>query len=270
MSLKGYFFRHFYIYLRKSYPFLTIIVLIDLLPLIAIFWLGWSAMDAIYLYFLETLILLGFTFAKMWKANYIIAILNESTKKLVGRKEKSSKWNLGVKMPKMTWAVKGIRGLLYSIFIFLNIPFVLIQMLVISFISGNGFSLSGFMSYNVGKIDLGFATINFLYLILVLLFLEHAIAYSSKYLGEEEHEHTGLVNEAFSFSIRILIQQIALIGILAMIVSLDAGKSTIIFLVLFKTLIDIISFVFNRIWGGLKGKMEFNNPFKKKKEVATS
>lgn len=271
MSLKGYFLRHFYIYLRESYPFLTVIVLIDLLPLVAVFWLGWSAMDAIYLYFLETLILLGFTFAKMWKANYIIALLNEQTKELIGRKEKKeSKWNLGIKMPKMTWAVKGIRGLSYFTFLSLNVPFIIIQMLVISLISGNGFSLSGFMHYNVGKLDLGFISIEFLYLILFLFFIEHAITYSSKYLGDEEHENTGLINEALNFSLRILIQQVVLIGLLAMIVSLDAGKSTIVLLILFKTFMDIVSFIFNRIWGSLKGKMEGRTLLGRKKKVVST
>lgn len=266
MSLKGYFLRHFYTYLRKSYPFLTIIVLIDLLPLVAVFWLGWSAMDAIYLYFLETLILLGFTFAKMWRANYVIAMLNEQTRKLVGRApRKLGKWNLASKMPKMTWLVSSFRGLLYLVFLLLNIPFFIIQMMIISLVSGNGISPIGFLDYNVGDINLGFTSINLLYLLLFMLFIEHAITYASKYLGDEEYKNTGLVNEAFSFSIRILLQQVILIGLLAMIISLDAGKSTIIFLILFKTTLDVVSFVFNRIWGSLKGKMEGRNIFGKKK-----
>lgn len=260
MSLKGYFLRHFYTYVKESYPFLIVIVLIDLLPLIAVFWLGWSAMDAIYLYFLETIILLAFTFGKMWKANYILALLNEETKQLLGRREKKeSRWNLGVKMPKMpkmTWAKRGFRGLLHFTFLMLNIPFILFQMLLISLISGNGFSLSGFMAYNVGKVDLWLFNVNFLYVILILLFVEHFTAYRSKYVGKEEYKQTGLVNEAFNFSVRMLIQQVALIGILAMIVSLNAGKLTIIILILIKTSMDIFSYIFNRVWGGLKGKME--------------
>ncbi len=282
MSLKGYFLRHFYIYLRQSYPFLSIVILIDLLPLVAVFWLGWSAMDAIYLYFLETIILLGFTMAKMWKAEYILALLNEKAKEIIRNPELAekkqeeaeptdSRWNLGLKMPKMpkmTWAKKGFRGLLHSTFLFLNIPFILIQMLVISLISGNGFSLSGFLDYNVGKIELGFMTISLLHVILFMLFIEHAISYTSRYLGDEEYKHTGLINEAFGFSIRILLQQVLLIGLLAMIVSLDAGKSTIIFLILLKTFIDVFSYITNRIWGGLKGKMEGRNFFRRKKKEA--
>lgn len=150
-------------------------------------------------------------------------------------------------------------------FLMLNVPFVLFQILIISLISGHGFSLGGFMEHNIGKIDVGFISINFLYLILFMFFIEHAITYSSKYLGEEEHKNTGMLNEAFNFSVRILLQQVVLIGLLAMIVSLDAGKSTIIFLILFKTFMDLTSFVFNRIWGSLKGKMEGRTLLGKKK-----
>ncbi len=257
MSLKGYFLRHFYTYLKESYPFLTVIIIIDLLPLIAVFWLGWSAMDAIYLYFIETLILLAFTFAKMWKADYVLALLNQQTKELVGKiEQKENRFNLGVKLPRMRWAVSGIRGLLYSIFLVLNIPFLLLQMLIISLISGNGFSISGFLSYNVGKINLGFFSLNLFYIILLLLFLEHYFTFKKKFVKGEEFKNTGLINEAFNFSMRIVLQQVILIGLLAMIVSLDAGKSTIIFLILIKTLMDIISFILNRIWGSLKGKIE--------------
>ncbi len=270
MSLKGYFLRHFYTYLKKSYPFLTVIVIIDLLPLAAVFWLGWSAMDAIYLYFLETLILFGIALAKMWRADYILALLNEQTRKLVQKADLSqSKWNVlrKVKLPSMSWATKGIRGLLYLIFLILNIPFLLIQMLVISLISGNGFSIYGFLDHNVGRIDIGFIHLSLLHFILFLLFLEHVYSYSSNYIKKGEYKNTGLINEGFNFSLRIVLQQVILIGLLAMIVSLDAGKSTIIFLILFKTFLDVISFVFNRIWGNLQGKMEGRNFFKKKESA---
>ncbi len=260
MNLKSYFLKHFYKYLKQSFPFITIIIIVDLLPLIAVIWGGWSAIEALYLYALETIILLWITQRKMWKSKYMLALLVDQTKNVVSSiNQRTFNVKSSFKIPFISWILKGAKGLLFLIFIIIWLPLILLQLMIISAISGDGFGIWGFLEHNSGQLDLGFVSLNLLFVFLFLLFIEHTYAYRNKFIKEKEYENTGLLNEAFSFSLRVFIQQFIIIGIFAIIGLMHFDTIYMVFIILFKTLMDIFTYLFNRVWGGIKDKWEANS-----------
>lgn len=257
MNLKSYFLKYFYKYLKQSFPFITIIVIVDLLPLIAVIWWGWSAIEALYLYALETIILLWITMRKMWRSKYMLALFVDQTQNVTNSISKRAQaMNTRFKIPIFSWLLKGARGGLYFIFIILWVPLILLQLMIISAVSGDGFGVLGFLEHNSGHLDLGFVSLNLLFVFLLFLFIEHTYAYRNKFIKEKEYENTGLINEGLGFSIRVFIQQFIIIGLFALIGLMHIDTISMVFIILFKTAMDIVSYLFNRIWGGLKNKME--------------
>lgn len=264
MQLKSYFLKHSYRYLKQSFPFITIIVIVDLLPLAAVQWWGWSAIEALYLYTLETLILLWITLRKMWRSKYVFALffdqVQQVTDQIPVNKQVKTLWQ---KVPKFSWIWKGARGILYLVFTLLWLPLIALQLVIVSAVSGGGFGFWGFIKHDSGQLDLGFVSVNLLFVFLALLFIEHSYAYHKKFIKNKEYENTGFINEGLSFSIRVLIQQFTVIGFFALIGWMHIDNASITLIILFKTSMDIISYLFNRMWGGLKNKME-----RKGKQVA--
>lgn len=254
MNLKNYFFNQFSNYLKQSSRFIMIIIIMDLLPLIALFFWGWSAIEALYLYTLETIILLLITLRKIWRSKYILALFASQTEKVIGNRTKII--NSFFKKPLFSWVLKGARGILYLVFLIIWFPLILLQLMLISAVSGNGFSLFGFLEHDSGKLDLGFVSLNLMIVFLVLLFLEHTYAYRKKFIKEKEYENTRFINEGLSFSIRVFVQQFITIGLFALISLMHIDTISMVIIILFKTLIDVFSYLFNRIWGGLKNKIE--------------
>lgn len=257
MDLKSYFLKYFYKYLKQSFPFITIIVIVDLLPLIAVIWWGWSAIEALYLYALETIILLWITLRKMWRSKYIFALFVDQAQNVASSISKRTQaMSPRIKIPMFSWLLKGARGVLYFVFMTLWIPLILLQLMIISVVSGDGFGVWGFLEHNSGHLDLGFVSLNLLFVFLLLLFIEHTYAYRNKFIKEKEYENTGLINEGLSFSVRVFIQQFIIIGLFALIGLMHIDSISMVFIILFKTTLDIVSYLFNRIWGGLKNKIE--------------
>ncbi len=257
MNLKSYFLSHFYEYLKKSSSFIIIIIMIDLLPLIAVIWSGWSAIEALYLYALETIILLWIALRKMWRSKYTLALfVNQAQNVADNIAEHTQSLNINLKKRSFSWILKGARGLLYFIFTLLWIPLIILQLMIIASVSGDGFRFWGFIEHNSGNLNLGFISLDLLLVFLVLLFLEHTYAYRNKYIKEKEYENTGLINEGLSFTIRVFIQQFLIIGLFALIGWMHIDTISMVLIMIFKIIIDIISYLFNRVWGGLKNKME--------------
>jgi len=257
MNLKNYFLKHFFTALKQSFPFITIMIIVDLLPLIAVIWWGWSAIEALYLYALETIILLWITLRKMWRSKYMLALFVDQTQSVANSiSARTQGINRRLRIPGFSWLMKGARGMLYFAFMILWIPLIFLQLMIISAVSGDGFGIWGFVEHNSGRLDLGFVSLNLLFVFLLLLFLEHSYAYRNKFIKEKEYENTGLLNEGLSFSIRIFIQQFIIIALFAVIGWMHIDTISMVLIILFKTAMDIVSYLFNRIWGGLKNKIE--------------
>ena len=257
MHLRDYVLENIYDYLKDSFPYIAVIIGADILPLLAILIWDWSAIEALYLFTLETIILFWFAFRKMWRSKYVIAIFVDQTERISkGISAKSS--HAGFKVPKFKWITKGTRGLLYLLFLILWIPFLFIQLLVIALISGDGFGLFSFFAHDFGRIDLGFTSINLLYILLAFLFVEHQFTYRRKFIQNREFESTGLLNEALVFSLRVLLQQVVIIGLFAIIGLTHIDNFAMFLIVFFKILLDVFSFLFARIWGGIRSRFEKN------------
>ncbi len=260
MNLKNYFLNQYFKYLKQSSSFVFFIILVDLLPLFAVLWWGWSAIEALYLYALETIILLWITLRKMWRSKYTLALFVDQAQSVANTiSEHTPTVNLGFRMPGFSWVRKGARGILYFTFMILWLPLLFIQLMIISLVSGDGFGFWGFFEHNSGQLDLGIFSINLMLVFLFLLFIEHTYAYRTKFVKEKEYENTGLINEGMSFSLRVFIQQFILIGLFAIIGWMHIDSISMIFIILFKTVISVVSYLFNRIWGGITSKREGRN-----------
>ncbi|MEM7161388.1 MAG: DUF6498-containing protein [Bacteroidota bacterium] len=255
MHLRDYVLENIYDYLRESFPYVAVIIGVDILPLLAILLWDWSAIEALYLFTLETIIIFWFALRKMWRSKYVIALFVNQTEKISkGIKDKTK--NVGFKVPKFKWITKGTRGLLYMIFLILWIPFMFLQLIIIALISGDGFGIFSFFSHDFGKIDLGFFSINLLFVLLILLYAEYAVTYKRKFVKNKEYESTGLINEALTFSLRVLIQQFIIIGLFAIIGWTHIDNFAMFLIVFFKILLDVFSFLFARIWGGIQSQFD--------------
>ena len=81
MTFSDFLFKRFNANIKKNFRSILVIVLIDLIPLYAVLFKGWDAVDAVYLYFIETLLLAWFAILKMWRANHNIAWLGKLSQK---------------------------------------------------------------------------------------------------------------------------------------------------------------------------------------------
>ena len=248
MNINSYIKRHLFAYIKRSFGMLLIILIIDLLPLWGVLYWGWGTMDAVYLYFFETLILCLITFLKMRRASNIVAFAG--WQKRLGNKAVNSTGKVGEIASKATNRRFGfIRFLLLSGFLLVNIPFCLLLMATMLWVEGKGFSLSAIFGYNGGHTDLFVMSLNTFYIMIGLLSAEYLYTYFSKYVKNQEYEKAGLVNEGLSFQLRVILQSVVLIGGVALMLFFNVNKVMMIFLILIKTSIDIFIYLRNRYWG---------------------
>ena len=80
MTFTDFLFKRFNANLKKNFSSIILIIIIDLIPLYAVLFKGWSAVDAVYLYFIETLLLAWFAVLKMWRAKHNWAWLGKVSK----------------------------------------------------------------------------------------------------------------------------------------------------------------------------------------------
>ncbi len=240
MHIQGYIQRHLFSFIKQSSQMLLIIILIDLIPLWGVLYWGWGTMDAVYLYFFETLIICFITYLKMRRSEKLIVISKHQPTSLENRLQlKSSIGKRG-----FGW----LRWLLSVIFLLVNIPVCLILMMVMLYIDGKGFSFSAVFGYDGGHTDLFIMSVNTFYIIISLILIEHFYAYFKKFKGEKEYEYTGLLNEALAFEIRLVLQSIVMVGGIAMIFFFDFSKVMVIVLIILKTIMDVLVYLRNRYW----------------------
>lgn len=256
MDFKGYFLDHFFEYLKRFFPFIIVIIIVDLLPLLALYFWDWSAIEAIYLYALETIILFWFALRKMRHSRFILALFPQHYDNVVTGLDKSTTINLRAKVPLLSFLMKGARSLLFLAFIFVWIPLIIIQMMIISWISDDGFELFGFVSHDAGNINLGLFSVDIMLLFLLILYLEHSFSYKTRFKARKEYENTGLINEGIIFSLRVIIQQSVIIGLFGIIGVLHVDNDSMIVLIILKTIFDIFSYITIRIWGEIKNKID--------------
>ena len=77
MTFNDFLFKRFNANLKKNFRFLLVIIIIDLIPLYAVIFKGWDAVDAVYLYFIETLLLAWFAILKMWRSKHNVVWLKK-------------------------------------------------------------------------------------------------------------------------------------------------------------------------------------------------
>ena len=134
MDIQGYAKRHLFSHIKRSYRMLLIILIIDLIPLYGVLYLGWGTMDAVYLYFFETLILCVITYMKMRKAERIVAFA-----KWQKRLAKKAATTTGQAGKLANQAVKRrfgwLRGLISFSYLLINIPLCLLTMMLMLFLN---------------------------------------------------------------------------------------------------------------------------------------
>lgn len=247
MQLQTYLNKHLFTYVKKSSGFLFIIILVDLIPLWGVLYRGWAAMDAVYLYFFETLILCFITFLKIRRSNQLIA-LSHQDKSLVAQAEA---YTGGVSQSVSDYAKTGsrlLRFLIAFLFILVNVPLCLFLLMLMLMLEGKGFSLSAVFGYDGGHTDLFVMNVNTFYIMAGLLLAEHLYAYFKKFVQGNEYEYSGALNEAITFELRVLIQSFVMIGGVAVMYFYDLSKAMIIALILIKTIIDVFVYLRNRYW----------------------
>ncbi|MEO1418641.1 MAG: DUF6498-containing protein [Bacteroidota bacterium] len=251
MTFNDFLFKRFNANLKKNFRFLLVIVIIDLIPLYAVIFKGWDAVDAVYLYFIETLLLAWFAILKMRRAKHNVVWL-----KSLDFKMGTSQGGFLQRMGKMVNPAAGVvrksfKFIFILVFLVVSIPVALLELTVMNLISG----LAYFGSHLSGETILGF---NLFWWILLLMFLEHFIYYRWHYVNKQEYNNTGVLNEGLNITIRIVVQQLVMIFGLLIAVSSTVSNFIAICLILSKLFMDVYSFLYNRYWGGETEK-EFSN-----------
>lgn len=251
MTFKDFLFKRFSANLKKNFRYLLVIIIIDLIPLYAVLFKGWDAIDAVYLYFIETLILTWFAILKMWRAKHSIAWLGK-----MSRKEGQSKRSFLQQFSKVTAPTTGVvrksfKFVFILAFMLFSIPVAILELAAMNLISGMAY----FGNHLSGESILGF---DLFWWVLLLMFLEHFIYYRRHYIKKQEYNNTGVLNEGLNITIRIIIQQ--LVMIFGMLIAMSSTISTFVAigLIFSKLFMDVLSFLYNRYWGGETDK-EFNN-----------
>lgn len=246
MHIQGYIQRHLFAYIKQSFGMLSVIILIDLIPLFGILYWGWGTMDAVYLYFFETLIMCLITYLKMRRSANLF-ILYRPKKRTENKADRRGKFmQFAANTTKRSY--RFIRSIISFVFLLLNIPLGLLLMMIMLSIEGKGFSLSAIFGYDGGHTDLFVMNVNTFYIIAGLLLIEHFYTYYVKYVKGNEYEASGLLNEMISFEIRILVQTIIMVGGVALIFFFDFSKVIVIILIIMKTLVDVFVYLRNRYW----------------------
>lgn len=255
MHIQGYLQRHLFSYIKQSYQVLLVIIIIDLIPLFGVLFWGWGTMDAVYLYFFETLILCIVTYLKMKKAGTLLAVTGWQVR--LAKKADKAAGNVGklaLSAGKKSYGL--VRWLVAFAFLIINIPLCLLLMMIMLGIDGKGFSLGSVLGYDGGHTDLFVMDVNTFYIMVALLTFEHFYTYRSKYVNGKEYESSGVLNEALAFEFRVIIQSIVMIGGIALIFFLDFSKVMVIILIIIKTLIDVFAYLRNRYWSSFVEWME--------------
>lgn len=243
MTFNDFLFKRFNANLKKNFRFILLIIIIDLIPLYAVLFKGWDAVDAVYLYFIETLLLAWFAVLKMWRAKHNIVWLGKMSRK-VGKSKKTFLQRLSkITSPAAGVVRKSFKFVFILAFLILSIPISLLELTVMNLISG----LAYFGNHLSGETILGF---DIFWWILLLMFLEHFIYYRRHYVNKAEYNNTGVLNEGLNITIRIVVQQLVMIFGLLIAVSSAVSTFIAVCLILSKLFMDIFSFLFNRYWGG--------------------
>ncbi|MEO0468250.1 MAG: DUF6498-containing protein [Bacteroidota bacterium] len=234
--------------IKKNFRSLLVILVIDLIPLFAVLYKGWSVVDAVYLYFMETLLLAGFAMLKMRRARYNLAL--QKVSKAVGA-EKLGLYQQAkqVKIPGSNLLRRGFKFVFILTFLLISIPVALVELGLLNAISG----IQYFKTHLSGDLILG---LDIFWWILILMFAEHFYYYRRRFVKNEEYKNTGVLNEGLNITIRIVIQQVVMIFGLLLAMSTTASEFVAIVLILFKLFTDLVSYLYNRYWGGLANKVE--------------
>ncbi len=243
MTFNDFLFKRFNANLKKNFRYLLVIVIIDLIPLYAVLYKGWDAVDAVYLYFIETLLLAWFAILKMWRAKHNLVWLGQMSR-MVGTSKKAILQRMSkLATPAAGFVRKSFKFVFILTFLVLCIPVAVLELTVMNLISGMAY----FGSHLSGETILGF---NLFWWVLLLMFLEHLFYYRRHYVNQEEYNNTGVINEGLNITIRVLVQQLVMIFGLLIAVSSALSNFIAVCLILWKLFMDVFSFLFNRYWGG--------------------
>lgn len=250
MTFTDFLFKRFNANLKKNYPSLLVILIIDLIPLYAVLFKGWSVVDAVYLYFIETLLLAGFAMMKMRKARYNLAML--VVRKTVNKQSKRRQWMQklgGLKIPGSRIVRRSFKFVFILVFLIVSVPIALLELGLLNAISG----IRYFSTHLSGDHVLG---LDIFWWVILLLFAEHLFYYRRHYIRNKEFENTGVLNEGLNITIRIVVQQMVMIFGLLLAMSTTASNFVAVCLILFKLFTDVSSYLYNRYWGGMSNKVE--------------
>ena len=278
-----FFYRYLLDTARRSARSIVLILLIDLLPLLGLWYLDWNAFNLVFIYFVETIILLSLTWLKMRKARYLLAVLGprQQVKAAVDGDGEVVIADTSSNSPSdaidqndsrpatvmdywlIRWVFWALRSLLWLIrpmfqggFLAINIPLVWLQLYLLSVLGGDGWMPWNFLTHRLGTLGWGWLQVPLLPIAIVLLIGEHFWFYSRKYLGQLEFENTGSINEGLRFQIRTVVQFLIMIGAVGLLISDTLSFVAAVMLVLIKVVLDIIAFLWNRMWGAAKNKVE--------------
>ena len=263
MPLPTFFLRYLFQHLRLAMPYLLVILLIDLFPLVGVWFFGWNAFNVVFVYFVETFILLIFTWLKMRKAAYLFAILQRGEPRTSSDRAPSNYrlLRLGSRLiqtlANTLAAISGaLRPLLGIGFLLLNFPLAFLQLYILTALAGEGLHPWNFLGHSLGQFELGPIRVPMFPLIVVMLFAEHWFFYQRTFVGRQEFLNTGVINEGLRFQVRMVIQAVIMLLAFALLFSGQMANALVLFLIGAKVVLDTVGFLWNRLWGAATNKQE--------------
>ncbi|MBI4399380.1 hypothetical protein HY570_01400 [Candidatus Micrarchaeota archaeon] len=199
-----------------KYLSVPVLIAANIVPLIGVFYFGWSIVEVILLYWSESAIIGFFNIAKMWIAKGMPKqlMLNDRVV-MIG-----NEGDLRAAKLKMI----PFFALHYGIFMFVHLIF-LITFIIIN----NELSFGLFYS-----LVLGF----------IFLFLSHVISFWTNYIGRNEYESAD-VGSLFMYPYRrIILMHVAVL--FGAILAGDESTGTLVILILGKTVFDLFSHINER------------------------
>ncbi|MEL7496662.1 MAG: DUF6498-containing protein [Planctomycetota bacterium] len=288
-QIPQFFYRYLLDTARRSARSIIVIILIDLLPLFAIWYLDWNTFNLVFIYFIETFVLIAFTWFKMRRAHYLLAVLGprkadgnqrsedsnegadsdveaadtESADATAGEQLETTQSQPQRWLGRFGIVFRAIRSLLWLLrpifgsgFLFLNIPLAWLQLYLLSWLGGDGWSPMNFVNHDLGQLGFGWLAVPLLPLAIVLLVAEHGWFYWRNYLGKQEFANTGLINEGIRFQMRTVVQLVVMFCAIGLLFSESLSLPAAIALISIKIVLDVGGFLWNRAWGGAKNKLE--------------
>ncbi|MCI4671815.1 MAG: DUF6498-containing protein [Bacteroidia bacterium] len=242
MTFNDFLFKRFNANLKKNFRYLLVIIIIDLIPLYAVLYKGWDAVDAVYLYFIETLLLAWFAILKMLRAKHNIVWLGDMSQKAGNSRITFLQRLSNFISPASGVVRKSFKFVFILVFLIISIPIAIFELTVMNLIAG----LAYFGNHLSGEAILG---LKLFWWVLLLMFAEHLFYYRRHYVNKKEYNHTGVINEGLNITIRIVVQQFVMIFGLLIAASSKVSTFVALGLIIYKLLVDIISFLYNRYWG---------------------